>query len=214
MDHARQEVPPFGPRLRDQDHVGALEITLEISGSVREQHGRRERPELLSPLDGPVDDLPDLGPPGIGEDAPVPQRARPELRAALEPGDDLAVREQAGRALDVVLVLREDQLLLLDPLQGREAGRQPLPIDPAVEREQGVEVGAGQQPVLHGSRGMEIAMEELQNRLAAPRDAHRAGRSLSLEDRQERPSITLTSSPRPSIRQAMDPVQPETPRLS
>src|SRR3984957_13250976 len=54
---------------------------------------RREGTKILAVLDLLIEDIAHLGPTRIGEQRAVAERARPELHAALKPGDDLAVSD-------------------------------------------------------------------------------------------------------------------------
>ena len=62
------------------------------------EHHRRDRPELLAALDV-VEPLQVRRPPGVGQQAAVPERARAELAAALKPGDDAVVGQHLGDLL-------------------------------------------------------------------------------------------------------------------
>ena len=78
---------------------------LKISRGALGQHHRRDRAELLAALDV-VEALEVRRAAGIGQQAAVAERARAELAAPLEPGDDAVggqhlghrVRESAGRS--------------------------------------------------------------------------------------------------------------------
>ena len=80
----------------------------EDRGRVLLEHHRRDRPELLAALDV-VEPLEVLDPARVGEQAAVPERARPVLAAALEPGDDAVGGQRLGDLLgDVVGPLEVD----------------------------------------------------------------------------------------------------------
>ena len=82
--------------IGDQQHVRTVAVELEPVGDVLAQHRRRERPERFAELDLQVHHRLHLRRPRVAEDRPSPERARPELHAALQQPDDLLLREMRG----------------------------------------------------------------------------------------------------------------------
>src|SRR5205807_8808578 len=71
--------------------TGRTAADLEPFLRVLRHDAGSERPEVLAVLDPLVEDVAHVGPTRVGEQRTVAERARPELHAALKPGDDLAV---------------------------------------------------------------------------------------------------------------------------
>ena len=92
-----------------EEHVGAVRglRLLEVLAGLLAQDGCGQRAEGFAELHGPVDLVPGIGPPGVGQDAPRAEPARRELRAALEPADHASRREQIRHPLRRGLVVDE-----------------------------------------------------------------------------------------------------------
>ncbi len=110
----RRDHPLVRPNLRDQEHVGALGVEIEDLGAALGEHGGRERPEALPELDLEIHHVFVGGVAGVGEDAPVAQRARAKLHAPLEPPHDVLVGDELRGPAEEALAI---QLVVLDPVR-------------------------------------------------------------------------------------------------
>jgi hypothetical protein len=156
-----ERLAPLVPYLGDEDHVRALDRAVKEGRRVLAEHGGRERPELLAPLDAQVDPVDDPGPARVGEDAPPPQRPRSELGAVLEPGDDFAPGEEARRREDEIRIAAVAQSVPgRGPLPDPGLGGDRLPVDGLAKFQEGREIRALQTRELHGARRLEPALEE------------------------------------------------------
>ena len=100
--HGRDAVGLLGPHVVDEQHERRDAGADEPVGRLLLQDDRRDRPEVLAVLDLVEPGL-HLGVDRRGEDRARPERPRAELHPALEPADDLVLREELGRLLgDVV----------------------------------------------------------------------------------------------------------------
>ena len=109
MHDARDPVAPFRPHGFCDQHEGRILLALKDVVHPLGQHDRRERPECLPVLDAAVEDVLHFGPAGIGEQAAVAERARPEFGRPLEPADHLLIGEQlCGVAADIAAAHRSD----------------------------------------------------------------------------------------------------------
>ena len=120
VHHGRDPVAPLLAHAVGEEHVRRRDrpVTEDLARALR-QHHRRDRAELLAALDV-VEPLEVLRPPRVGEQRAVPERARPELGAALEPRDDAVVGEHLGdRVGDVVGPLELDARRVAAPPRAR-----------------------------------------------------------------------------------------------
>ena len=90
-----QEVARGGEDVDDTEHEGAFAAKVEeVGGALGEDRGS-EGAEGLAVLDAGVEVVLHAGIAGVGEQAAEAERARTELGAGLEPGDDVAGGEEA-----------------------------------------------------------------------------------------------------------------------
>jgi hypothetical protein len=87
--------PPRPDVVREEHERRRQRPRLEDLRRALGEHHRRHRPELLAALDV-VEPLEVGRLARVGEQRAVPERPRPELRAALEPGDDLVAGQRLG----------------------------------------------------------------------------------------------------------------------
>ena len=90
--------PPLGSDRHVEDHEGQLggSRNLEDLMEPLSEHARRERPVALALLYHRIDPVLIDGRPRIGDDAPVPERSRAQLRSPLHPAYDRPVRQRGG----------------------------------------------------------------------------------------------------------------------
>src|SRR5439155_14030632 len=90
----------------DQQHVRAVEAGRRVEPLVRvfAKDRRRERAKALAEFDLQVQRRLHLRRARVAENAPRAQRPRPELHPALEPADDLALRQPAGDLREQLLL--------------------------------------------------------------------------------------------------------------
>ena len=123
VDHGRDALAPGRPHPVGEQHVGAGHGPLEdLAGPLGQDH-RGHRPELLAALDV-VEPLQVGRPGGVGEQAAVPEGARPVLAAALEPGDHPVGGDHLGDRVGQV-----GRALVGDPGRGQPGGQ--LVVGPA-----------------------------------------------------------------------------------
>src|SRR5262245_49686209 len=84
----------------DEEHVRAVAIHLEPIRDLLTQHGRREGTKGLAELDLEVHRALHGRRARIADDTPGTKRSRAELHTALEPADDVVLRDQRGDPLD------------------------------------------------------------------------------------------------------------------
>ena len=95
----RDEVAPFildGACEQHELVARRRRADLEPVLGVFRQHARREGAKILAVLHLLIEDVAHVRPARIGEQRTVAERPRPELHAALKPGDDLAVGDHVG----------------------------------------------------------------------------------------------------------------------
>ena len=88
--------------VHDHQHERAVGVEVEPLARMLGEHARRVRSIRLAELDPPVERVLHARIARIGQDRSMAERARPELRAALEPADHLPGRDvrRDGLGLD------------------------------------------------------------------------------------------------------------------
>ena len=94
---------------RDDQHVGARRVLLEIVGDALPEDRRRERPERLAILDLEVHDRLHLRAARVTDDRAAAEGPWPKLHTALEPADHVLLGEQLRR-------LRKQCVVVQDPV--------------------------------------------------------------------------------------------------
>src|ERR1043166_1811910 len=99
MHDGRDAAAPIGLDRTSKQHelvTGRTAADLEPFVGVFRHDAGGKRPEVLAVLDALIEGIAHVRPPWVGEERTVAERARPELHAALKPGDDLAVGDHVG----------------------------------------------------------------------------------------------------------------------
>ena len=104
MGDRRDQIALCGTNVHDVQHEARRVVALrlgehEVVLGVLRQDGGRKGAIRLPKLDLDVDEVSHLGPPRVGEDASVAERARPPLEPPLGPPDHLSRLKPIDHAL-------------------------------------------------------------------------------------------------------------------